>query len=130
MPMRRSRSALVTTINHLILQMDGSGVANSTIPWSVACSDPDDTSRSLLLLRALVEQLKGKMGLLKERNRRLLIENKALSNKARLKERNANDTSSSSPNNKSASSRNASFTNDVLEAVNDVIDRYWRWGDN
>ena len=111
--------------------MDGSGVANSTIPWSVACSDPDDTSRSLLLLRALVEQLKGKMGLLKERNRRLLvIENKALRNKARLKGRNANDTSSSSPNNKKASSCNESFTNDVLEAVNDVLDKYRRWGDN
>ncbi len=78
-----------------------------------------------------MEQVKGKMGLLKERNRRLLIENKALvRNKARLKERNANDTSSKSPNNKSASSCNESFTNDVLEAVNDVLGRYRHWGGN
>jgi hypothetical protein len=110
--------------------MDCSGVAISTIPESLTCSNPDDTTdRSPLLYRALVEQLKGKMGLLKERNRRLLIESKALRSEARLKERNANDTSSSS-NNISASSWNESFTKDVLDAVNGVLGRYRCWSDN
>ncbi|KAI2498484.1 hypothetical protein MHU86_16010 [Fragilaria crotonensis] len=77
-----------STNNNQPLMDDGSGVAdNFIIPGSVTCSDPDDT-RSPLLLRALVEQLKGKLALLKERNRRLLIENKKLRNDARLKERN------------------------------------------
>ncbi|KAI2497531.1 hypothetical protein MHU86_16985 [Fragilaria crotonensis] len=119
-----------STNNNQPLMDDGSGVAdNFIIPGSVTCSDPDDT-RSPLLLRALVEQLKGKLALLKERNRRLLIENKKLRNDARLKER--NDTSSRSNNNHhaSTSSRNELFTKDVLEAVNGVLGRYRRWGDN
>ncbi len=98
----------------------------SRVAGSAASSDPDDTTQ--VLLQAVVEQLKGKIKLLREQNRRLVDQNKALQHQMTLK---ASNIADAHVGDDSTSSRDEVFTLRVLKAMNDVLEsKYQRWSGN
>lgn len=84
----------------------------------------------VMTLQVEVEKLKGKLLLLQERNRVILIENKALREQTKNKTR-RNEASESTEANTSTStctSKNKAFSKEILDAINHVVHaNYRRW---
>ena len=86
----------------------------------------------VMALQVEVEKLKGKLLLLQERNRVILIENKALREAQTKNNVRRNEVSESTDaNTNSTCSKNKAFSKEILDAINDVVTHasYRRWSD-
>ncbi|KAI2505217.1 hypothetical protein MHU86_9213 [Fragilaria crotonensis] len=104
-------------------------IATTTAGVGSSITDVESSLLNVQQHALVVEQLKGKIALLQERNDRLVREVKAL--QCKVMKHNATTTDEGATVGAlSTSSRNESFTQQVLAALNGVLQKHRRWSAN